>query len=47
MANANHNIYQIAKAQGDMTRVVWPALGLFLMISLIGFWVATEYAAWA
>ncbi|MBU2766157.1 type IV secretory system conjugative DNA transfer family protein, partial [Acidithiobacillus ferrivorans] len=41
------NIYQIAKAQGDMTRVVWPALGLFLMISLIGFWVATEYAAWA
>ncbi|WP_428946808.1 type IV secretory system conjugative DNA transfer family protein [Acidithiobacillus ferrooxidans] len=44
---ANPNLYQIPKSQGDMTRVVWPALGLFLMITLIGFWAATEYAAWA
>lgn len=44
---ANPNLYQIPKTQGDMTRVVWPALGLFLIITLIGFWAATEYAAWA
>ena len=44
---ANPNLYQIPKSQGDMTRVVWPALGLFLIITLIGFWAATEYAAWA
>ncbi len=44
---ANPNLYQIPKSQGDMTRVVWPALGLFLLITLIGFWAATEYAAWA
>ncbi|MCR2831468.1 type IV secretory system conjugative DNA transfer family protein [Acidithiobacillus ferrooxidans] len=44
---ANPNLYQIPKSQGDMTRVVWPALGLFIIITLIGFWAATEYAAWA
>lgn len=44
---ANPNLYTIPKSQGDMTRVVWPALGLFLIISLLGFWTATEYAAWA
>ncbi|MBU2770114.1 type IV secretory system conjugative DNA transfer family protein [Acidithiobacillus caldus] len=44
---ANPNLYSIPKSQGDMTRVVWPALGLFLIISLLGFWTATEYAAWS
>ncbi|MBN6739861.1 type IV secretory system conjugative DNA transfer family protein [Acidithiobacillus sp. MC6.1] len=44
---ANPNLYTIPKSQGDMTRVVWPALGLFLIISLLGFWTATEYAAWS
>ncbi|MGO9446441.1 MAG: type IV secretory system conjugative DNA transfer family protein [Thiobacillaceae bacterium] len=39
-------LYQIPKAQRDLTRIVWPALGLFLMISLAAFGVATEYAAW-
>lgn len=42
---ATHTLYSIPKAQGDITRVVWPAMGLFLIISLIGFWVATEYIA--
>jgi len=40
-------LYHIPKAQGDMTRIVWPALGLFLTIVLLSLWGATEYAAWA
>ncbi|OIO75084.1 MAG: conjugal transfer protein TraG [Zetaproteobacteria bacterium CG1_02_53_45] len=39
-------LYNIPKAQGDMTKVVWPALGLFMMIVLLSSWVATEYVAW-
>jgi type IV secretion system protein VirD4 len=39
-------LYHIPRAQGDLTRIVWPALGLFMMITLMGFWGATEYAAW-
>lgn len=42
-----HKIYQIAKAQGDMTRIVWPALGIFIIISFMATWAATEYAAYA
>lgn len=42
-----HKIYQIAKAQGDMTRIVWPALGMFIIISFMATWAATEYAAYA
>jgi type IV secretion system protein VirD4 len=44
---AGPSIYHIPAAQGDMTRIVWPALGLFLMITLLAVWGATEYAAWA
>lgn len=40
------SLYNIPKAQGDMTKVVWPALGLFLMIVLTSSWLATEYVAW-
>lgn len=40
------SLYHIPKAQRDLTRIVWPALFLFLMIALLGFWGATEYAAW-
>ena len=47
MAAEPHKIYQIAKAQGDMTRIVWPALGLFIMICFLATWAATEYAAYA
>ncbi len=43
---ASSPLYNIPKAQGDMTKVVWPALGLFLMIVLISSWISTEYAAW-
>lgn len=39
------SLYHIPKAQGDMTKVVWPALGLFLMIVLTSSWIATEYVA--
>ena len=38
-------LYNLPKAQGDMTKVVWPALGLFLMIVLLSSWVSTEYVA--
>ena len=41
------DLYHIPKAQGDMTKIVWPALGLFMMIVLLSLWAATEYAAWA
>lgn len=44
--SASSSLYNIPKAQGDMTKVVWPALGLFLMIVLISSWVATEYTAY-
>lgn len=40
-------LYHIPKAQGDMTKIVWPALGLFMMIVLLSLWLATEYAAWS
>lgn len=40
------SLYHIPKAQGDMTKVVWPALGLFLIIVLLSSWIATEYVAW-
>ena len=43
---AASSLYNIPKAQGDMTKIVWPALGLFLMLVLISTWTATEYAAW-
>lgn len=39
-------LYSIPKAQRDITRFVWPALGLFGMIVLLSAWAATEYAAW-
>ncbi|MDD5280456.1 type IV secretory system conjugative DNA transfer family protein [Acidithiobacillus sp.] len=47
MAVEPHKIYQIAKAQGDMTRIVWPALGMFIIICFLATWAATEYAAYA
>jgi type IV secretion system protein VirD4 len=47
MAAEPHKIYQIAKAQGDMTRIVWPALGMFIIICFLATWAATEYAAYA
>ncbi|BBF63827.1 type IV secretory system conjugative DNA transfer family protein [Acidithiobacillus ferridurans] len=47
MAAEPHKIYQIAKAQGDITRIVWPALGMFIIISFLATWAATEYAAYA
>ena len=40
-------LYHIPKAQQDITRFVWAALGTFMMISLVSFWLATEYAAHA
>ena len=41
------DLYHIPRAQKDITRFVWTALGLFTMIVLISLWAATEYAAWA
>ena len=43
---ASSPLYNIPKAQGDMTKVVWPALGLFMMIVFLSSWSATEYVAW-
>lgn len=39
-------LYHIPREQGDMTRVVWPALALFLLIALASFWLATQWTAW-
>ncbi|MHB8549470.1 MAG: type IV secretory system conjugative DNA transfer family protein [Acidiferrobacterales bacterium] len=39
-------LYHIPDVQADLTRVVWPALGLFFVITLLGFWGASEYLAW-
>ena len=44
---ATNELYHIPRAQGDMTKIVWPSLGLFLMIVLLSLWGATEYSAWA
>ena len=41
------DLYHIPRAQKDITRFVWTALGLFTMIVLMSLWAATEYAAWA
>ncbi|MHB1952328.1 MAG: type IV secretory system conjugative DNA transfer family protein [Sulfobacillus sp.] len=40
-------LYHLPDSAADLTRVVWLAVGLFLGITLLGFWTATEYAAWA
>ncbi|WP_112486280.1 type IV secretory system conjugative DNA transfer family protein [Thiomonas sp. X19] len=49
MAATSHQptLYHIPRAQKDMTRFVWTALGLFVMIVLLSSWAATEYTAWA
>lgn len=39
-------IYHIPSAQGDITRIVWPVFGLFLLITFSSLWLATEYAAY-
>ena len=44
---ATNELYHIPRAQVDMTKIVWPSLGLFLMIVLLSLWGATEYSAWA
>ncbi|HQT26238.1 MAG TPA: type IV secretory system conjugative DNA transfer family protein, partial [Burkholderiales bacterium] len=44
---ATNELYHIPRAQGDMTKIVWPSFGLFLMIVLLSLWGATEYSAWA
>ena len=41
------DLYHIPRAQKDITRFVWTALGLFTLIVLVSMWAATEYAAWA
>ncbi len=40
------SLYHIPRAQQDITRFVWSALGLFMMIVGVSLWAATEYAAW-
>lgn len=45
-SSASSKIYTLQNAQADMTRIVWPALGLFMMIVLLSSWAATEYLAW-
>ena len=49
MASTSHqpDLYHIPRAQKDITRFVWTALGLFTLIVLVSMWAATEYAAWA
>ena len=46
MSSPSEALYVIPKAQRDITRVVWPSLGLFGLIVLLSAWAATQYAAW-
>ncbi|BAP88362.1 putative Ti-type conjugative transfer system, TraG [Burkholderiales bacterium GJ-E10] len=46
MSTVADALYHIPKAQRDITRFVWPSLGLFALIVLVSMWAATEYAAW-
>ena len=46
-ADNTPDLYHIPRAQQDMTRFVWTALGLFMLIVLASLWMATEYTAWA
>ncbi|HUA26169.1 MAG TPA: hypothetical protein VMA54_18715 [Steroidobacteraceae bacterium] len=39
-------LYHIPRAAKDITRVVWVALGAFVLILLSSVWLATEYVAW-
>ena len=39
-------LYHIPRAAKDITRVVWVALGAFVLILLLTVWLATEYVAW-
>ncbi len=47
MSTHQPDLYHIPRAQKDITRFVWTALGLFTLIVLVSLWAATEYAAWA
>jgi type IV secretion system protein VirD4 len=47
MSTHQPDLYHIPRAQKDITRFVWTALGLFTLIVLVSMWAATEYAAWA
>jgi len=42
---AANALYNIPKAQGDITKVVWPVLGLFVLIVFASCWIATQYVA--
>ena len=46
MSSPSEALYVIPKTQRDITRVVWPSLGLFGLIVLLSAWAATQYAAW-
>ena len=46
-ADNTPDLYPIPRAQQDMTRFVWTALGMFRLIVLVSLWAATEYTAWA
>jgi len=39
-------LYHIPKAQRDITGIVWPALGMILLMLFLGFQLSTEYVAW-
>ena len=39
-------LYHIPRAAKDITRVVWVAIGAFVLILLLTAWLATEYVAW-
>ena len=47
MSTHQPDLYHIPRAQKDITRFVWTALGLFTLIVLLSTWAATQYAAWA
>ena len=47
MSSTSPGIYQIPRAQGDVSRFVWIALIIFIVVAISSFVLATQYAAWA
>lgn len=46
MSDTKNAMYSIPREQGDVTKFVWSALGVMLLITLLSMTAATQYIAW-
>ena len=44
---AAESLVHIPQSQKDITGMVWPALGMMVILTFLGFQASTEYTAWA